>query len=103
MLELFYDPKLNYVSQSGFFYSGIGGIVIGGLTKAEKSNLSVVLAMYLQLFLPVLPFFVLGLFESHFRIDDFQTLLYCSWTFGLISIGAFKYIYRRFELLPLKK
>jgi hypothetical protein len=86
-----------------FAYFVVGAIVIVGLTKTEKSNLSVILSMYLQVFLPVLPFFIWGLCENNFRRDDFQTLLYFSWTIGLLGIAAFKYIYRRFELLPLKK
>ena len=101
--ELFrFDEEVGFILVI-LAYFVVGGIVIGGLAKSEKSNLSMVLAMYLQVFLPVLPFFIWGLFDHHFRNDDIEALLYVSWMIGLLSIAAFKFIYKRFELLPLRK
>jgi hypothetical protein len=84
-------------------YIVVIGVIISNLTKESKNQTSIVLIMYLQVFLPVLPFFVWGLTGSHYNPDEFENLIYVSWVIGLISIGTFKYLYKKFELLPLKK
>lgn len=71
-----------------------------------KSNVGVVMGMYLQVFLPLLPFFIWIAFNNgdNFGEDDvFGVIYYSSWFLGLVSIFIFKYIYRKISLMPAKK
>lgn len=71
-----------------------------------KSNVGVVMGMYLQVFLPLLPFFIWVAFADYSRTSDdelFGGLYWSSWIVGLSSIFIFKYIYRKISLMPAKK
>lgn len=77
--------------------------VVVGLNAKERNHTSVVMAMYLQLFLPFLPILVMALMDDRINDDEWETIFWFGWIIGLVSIGGFKYIYRKMSLLPSKK
>ena len=91
-------------------YIIVGIIVFTGVVSDKKSPLAIVSAMYLQLFLPMLPLFVFSLIRSkdlYLYNPDYDFLFdfiyWSGWLIGLMSIGLFKLMYKRMSLLPSKK
>jgi hypothetical protein len=79
--------------------------VIVSLGAKERNNSAIVMAMYLQLALPFLPVFILASSNSRFRYleDNMLDVYIVSWIVGLLSIAAFKYVYKRLSILPSRK
>lgn len=86
---------------------------IKGYISNYKSRFSIVTAMYLHVWLPILPlFYYFFMYEVYYRHDydmrgdyraEANALFYSSIIIGLISIGLFKLIYKKMRLLPNHK
>ncbi|MEN8928695.1 MAG: hypothetical protein ABF242_11300 [Flavobacteriales bacterium] len=84
---------------------------VKGYFSNYKSRFSIVTAMYLHVWLPVLPlFFYLFLHEVYYRNNyearrdfGYEEVFYSALIIGLISIGLFKIIYKKMRLLPNHK
>lgn len=77
--------------------------VIKGLKDKEKNTFTIITTIYLQFFLPLIPIFIYGIMDIHLRRIDFDTIFIIGWVIGLLSIGVFKLIYKRYRFLPAKK
>lgn len=82
-----------------------------GFTSRYKSRFSIVTAMYLHIWLPIIPiFYYFFMYEVYYRRNyelrrqmDFDNIFFISVIIGLISIGLFKIIYKKMRLLPNHK
>ncbi len=86
-------------------------LTIKGYVSNYKSRFSIVTAMYLHVWLPVLPFFYyFFMYEIYYRNNyevrsefKFENLFYAALIIGIISIGLFKLVYKKMRLLPNHK
>ncbi|MDB4088709.1 hypothetical protein N9544_03700 [Flavobacteriales bacterium] len=84
---------------------------VKGFASNYKSRFSIVTAMYLHIWLPILPlFYYFFMYEVYYRNNyelrrdyNAETLFYTSIIIGLLSIGLFKLIYKKMRLLPNHK
>ena len=86
---------------------------IKGFISNYKSRFSIVVTMYLQIWLPILPlFYFFFMYEVYYRNNyevrsdyraDADIMFYSCLIIGLLSIGLFKLIYKKMRLLPNHK
>lgn len=84
-------------------YVVLAVFVVIGFNAKERNHTSVVITMFLQFYVPFIPILIFALVDNRMNIDDWETIYWFGWIIGLISIGSFKYIYRKMGLLPSKK
>ena len=77
--------------------------VIKGFTEKVKSKFTIITTIYLHFFLPLIPIFIYALYVNLLRNDTHDTIFSIGWIIGLLSIGVFKILYKRYRFLPSKK
>lgn len=77
--------------------------VIKGLMENGKSTFKLVTTIYLHFYLPLIPIFIYGIMDIHLRRINFDTIFIVGWVIGLLSIGIFKLIYKKYRFLPANK
>jgi hypothetical protein len=91
-----------------FFYLIFAFVAMRGFKQGTLNNLSYVMTMYLQFFLPLIPVFLWLFFigESHYPYDTEENMLnmfyWSGWLIGLSGIFLFKPMYAKFRSLPSK-
>jgi len=86
-----------------FLYLVIGTFSIRGYILNRKNYVGIVSTMYLQFFLPMLPLFLIAVYNERILDNEFDIIYYVCWGIGLLSILLFKFMYRKMSLLPAKK
>ena len=96
-----------------FLYLVVFIKVFLGYNSKRKNKSSIVFAMYLQFFLPLLPIIILFFMESFYRKHKmydylffenwYNTVYWSGLILGLLSIMIFKPIYKKMSLLPNNK
>jgi len=86
----------------------VTSIVIFAVFFSDTLNhTSIVVAMFLQLYIPFLPIVLVSNYDRnhvfHFTQEAENNIFYISWILGLLSIILFKQFYQKMRSLPAKK
>jgi hypothetical protein len=102
--EIFRLSDDEFVFRFILFLYGICALIVGyGLNSKSVNHASVVVAFYLQFFIPFLPLFAYLAVDERIDNDHWEIIFWVGFILAILSVAVFKYIYRKMRLLPLKK
>ena len=99
------DDFLSHLMLIGYIITSI--LIIKAYVSDTLNHTSIVIALFLQLYIPFLPITLFSLYEYNelYQYHDNleEILFYSAWALTLVSLPLFKVFYRRTRQLPAKK